>query len=80
MNGICQCNKDLVTPFILIPSSQEDGIFSSLRSLRRPWLCSLRDFGPSAILPQGQNTPLREHPVPLTIKYKTVLDKNGLIC
>jgi hypothetical protein len=55
---------------------QGNGIFSSFRSLRRPWLRSLRDFGPSAILLQDQNTPLREHPVPLLVKKIFLVKSN----
>ena len=44
---------------------------------RKAWLRSLRDFGPSAVLPQDQNTPLREHPVPLLLQTKPFLDRDG---
>jgi len=33
------------------------------------------DFGPSSVLIQGQNAPLREHPVPLPADKESILDK-----
>ena len=33
------------------------------------------DFGPSSVLIQGQNAPLREHPVPLPADGESILDK-----
>jgi len=59
------------------------GIFSSLRSLRPPWLRSLRHSGPSAVpampeadKPQGHNTPLRESPASLPEWLQPILDKS----
>jgi len=35
------------------------------------------DFGPSSVLIQGQNAPLREHPVPLPSGRESILDKTA---
>ena len=54
---------------------QGNSIFSPL-TFATPSMAPLTaDFGPSSILIQGQNTPLREHPVPLPLGAKSVLDK-----
>ncbi|HDZ23245.1 MAG TPA: hypothetical protein ENH70_01750 [Desulfobacteraceae bacterium] len=44
---------------------QETGIFPPLRSLRRPWLRSLRILALALSCSRAKMTPLREHPVPL---------------
>jgi hypothetical protein len=53
-------------------------MFSPLRSLRRPWLRSLRDFGPSSILIQSQNTPAPRKSQPLLLKASTKVSDTAL--
>jgi len=61
------------------PSSPDrcgKGAFPLLRSLCRPWLRSLRDFGPFAVLAQGRNTPQPGIPLSLRSRLKPILDRH----